>query len=697
MISRPTYHKHRSRFTWFLSLLLTMVALGVFRWMDPFPVYPYRAELVAENPGAGRGLAIADLTGDGKGEILRFVDYNDFPAIEIFNGDDVFLRTQRINGEWLRNEASFVTADIDGDGFGEIYTITLQNDSLLLNGFEPFGDNEHFMKDIFLDVTQKVNGKYDVSISFFKTKDVNGDGNKELVFVISAGYSLFPRKLYVYSPVTGKLLKTPPMGARVHSVAFTKTIEGAGQFWVSANATENFKGMEDVPYPDTSGWIFGYDHNLDSAFVALEFPDGKSLLHIFSRETENDWLLYVAVFQQNTNTNELYAYTQKGELINKQTVDFNSNMVFLNTEYPDFEFLYLRGLNTLLGFDFSLRSMAPVDHIDEIALHDPFYNTCKTAELYFGRKEDYLILTDKRLSPQGKTEINGFNNTLDFEVFKMDSLDKDHYKMGVYNRANKLFILTLQSNPWYPFRYAVSGSVFLLFFIFFHSIIMVQNHFIRKKMESEMRLVSLQIQSVQNQLQPHFTFNVLNNIAALIHKGDNEVGYRYLNGFSDMLRVVLNHSGSDKWQLGDELQFIESYLSMENLRFNDKFRNEINFTDKDLLNFSVPKLMIQTFVENSIRHGLVHKTGDCLLKISISDNEKNIRVEVVDNGIGRERSATLIRKGTGKGLYILREFMEAWNVLHIDPFSMKIHDLVEYNGVPAGTQVVVNIPKAYTM
>ena len=696
MFFRVKNRKHRSRFTWFLSLLLATVAFGVYLRVDPFPVFPQKFEIVNEYFASGNGMAVADLTGNGKGEIVRLMSYNDFPAIEVYTGENVFLATQRVRGEWLGSKVAFIIADLNRNGLAEIYTFTRQNDSIFLNGFELFGDEKHFVKDVFVDVTQKVNDKYDVSMPFVATRDTNGNGYEELVVIISAGYSLFPRKLYVYSPHTGQLLKTPPMGARVHRVAFQETHEGAMQFWVSANATENFIGIKDVPYPDTSGWIFGYDQNLDSAFVTLEFSDDKPHVHLFTHKTEAQCLLYALIHRQNTNTNEIHVYSTDGELVASQTIELSNVAYFLNNEYPSLHHLCLEGLNTVLCFDYSLQPLSFDNYPNALALGPPVFPDGYDPGFIFARKDNALIVTDNSFSTLGEVTIDELAGARDFDVQPIEAGPGERYLFGLMIDNSRLFVIGMQSNGLFPFRYLLHGLVFLLFFSVLHSGILVQNYYIRKRMATEMRLVSLQVQSVQNQLQPHFTFNVLNNIASLINKGENELGYRYLNDFSDMLRIVLNHTGSEKWPLDDEIKFITSYINMENLRYSNKFTFGVQCKDKQVLQYRIPRLMIQTFAENSIRHGLVHKSGDCRLNIEIADVNRHIEIRVWDNGIGREKSALLIRSGTGKGIYILREFMDAWNKLHDDPFTLEINDLKDSSSNAAGTQVIVNVPKSYS-
>jgi LytS/YehU family sensor histidine kinase len=202
----------------------------------------------------------------------------------------------------------------------------------------------------------------------------------------------------------------------------------------------------------------------------------------------------------------------------------------------------------------------------------------------------------------------------------------------------------------------------------------------------------LQLQTVQNQLQPHFTFNVLNTIGSMIYKNEKDEAYEYLNYFSDMLRSTLLSSNRPNWQIGEELSFISSYMDMENLRFENKFNYTQSITEGTDLSKLVPKLTIQAFVENAVRHGLMHKQEDCKLAVSILHTADHLVIEVEDNGIGREAAAKLPRQQNGLGNEILDEYINIYNKTSNMKFKLHIEDLLAEDGSGVGTRVYFMVP-----
>jgi len=187
---------------------------------------------------------------------------------------------------------------------------------------------------------------------------------------------------------------------------------------------------------------------------------------------------------------------------------------------------------------------------------------------------------------------------------------------------------------------------------------------------SEQRIRTLQLQTVQNQLQPHFTFNVLNTIGSLIYKDEKESAYEYLNHFSDMLRSALVAGTQTDWMIDEEIRFIKTYLTMENMRFDNKFSFSLEVSSETDISIRIPKLIIQTYVENAIPHGLMHKKVDCSLKVNIDSDTSHIVIVVEDNGIGREAAEKLQKNNGGHGNEILNNYINLYNSIHRTKLSL---------------------------
>lgn len=149
-------------------------------------------------------------------------------------------------------------------------------------------------------------------------------------------------------------------------------------------------------------------------------------------------------------------------------------------------------------------------------------------------------------------------------------------------------------------------------------------------------LISTELNALRNKLNPHFLFNTLHSIIALVRK-DQQAAESALFRFSDMLRYILDteKSGHDRVTLEEELQFVRDYLALEGLRLGARLQVEWD-VDDSCAGVSLPALIIQPLVENSIRHAFNPRSQPGLLTIrcSLDASAECLRVEVRDNGPG---------------------------------------------------------------
>lgn len=162
----------------------------------------------------------------------------------------------------------------------------------------------------------------------------------------------------------------------------------------------------------------------------------------------------------------------------------------------------------------------------------------------------------------------------------------------------------------------------------------------RKLLIQENKMLNLQQKALQLQMNPHFVFNALNSIQGLIAKEDNKKARRYLQQFSSMMRSVLNQSREEKISLDDEIAYLKSYLSLEQMANNDSFDfdfiSDLNVED----GINLPTMIIQPFIENAIIHGvkgLKGRRGNISVRFD-QDGDK-LKCTISDNGLGRKVAA----------------------------------------------------------
>ncbi|MFN8436527.1 MAG: histidine kinase [Cytophagales bacterium] len=207
------------------------------------------------------------------------------------------------------------------------------------------------------------------------------------------------------------------------------------------------------------------------------------------------------------------------------------------------------------------------------------------------------------------------------------------------------------------------------------------------KQLSEYKLVALR--AVMN---PHFIFNVLNSIQYFIASNDKEQALTYLSLFSKLIRKTLENSLKSKITLNEEITMLKYYIDLENLRLENRFEVDYDIDDSLLEDeVEIPTLILQPYVENSIIHGLIHKTdGIGKLSLKIVDKGDYIECIIEDNGVGRARSQqfkemdhkSIGTKVTEERLKIINKF---------DEVSVKVIDLHDEYNNPSGTKTILNI------
>ncbi|PKR79858.1 hypothetical protein CW751_12955 [Brumimicrobium salinarum] len=224
------------------------------------------------------------------------------------------------------------------------------------------------------------------------------------------------------------------------------------------------------------------------------------------------------------------------------------------------------------------------------------------------------------------------------------------------------------------------------------------------KLEFQNKLSKLEQQSLNASMNRHFIFNSLNSIQYYINSSDSKSANKYLSNFAKLIRKNLDSSYHEDGMvtLADEIERLNLYLNLEQMRFADRFKFEIeidNSIETELL--KVPAMFLQPFVENSIIHGVLPlKNKEGLIKITITDHLDHIRIEIKDNGVGIKTSKEKKNKNDeehrsqgmliAKGRIELLQKISERSIEMIGPTQIK-----EGDRLINGTVVVFKIMKQY--
>ena len=219
-------------------------------------------------------------------------------------------------------------------------------------------------------------------------------------------------------------------------------------------------------------------------------------------------------------------------------------------------------------------------------------------------------------------------------------------------------------------------------------------HFLRSRQQEEQtqalqaELAQAQLQALRMQVNPHFLFNTLNAIAVLVRGGETSKAGRTLRLLSDMLRATFKGADVQMAPLREEIDLVERYLEIEEIRFGDRLRVEIE-VDPDVSEVPVPYLLLQPLVENAVRHGIAPHAEAGVVRVSArpttTQGQKGVELVVADSGSGFPKDPeTLLAESEGVGLANTKRRLET---LYGDAHTLELGTAAE-----GGARVTLQLP-----
>ncbi len=224
-----------------------------------------------------------------------------------------------------------------------------------------------------------------------------------------------------------------------------------------------------------------------------------------------------------------------------------------------------------------------------------------------------------------------------------------------------------------------------------------------RELAVEKQITDLKLENLRTQMNPHFIFNALNSIQEYIVLNRKEEASDYLGKFADLIRTYLDHSSRGFITVAEERDCLDMYLDLEKLRFEEKLKYTIDTSKlSSPERYKIPTMLVQPYVENAIKHGLLHKKENRELHVSFkrsSDDSNKITCVIRDNGIGRVKAKALKEKREK----IHKAFATKATKLRLDLINknvpqavgVRFQDLIDENGQAMGTKVILTIP--YTL
>ncbi|MDP9079782.1 MAG: tetratricopeptide repeat protein [Bacteroidota bacterium] len=307
------------------------------------------------------------------------------------------------------------------------------------------------------------------------------------------------------------------------------------------------------------------------------------------------------------------------------------------------------------------------------------------------------LITDKALQYGFEKQKDSLGNINAIQAIRLKSLLQEEELSKLKSNQRKIYITTAAT--------IFCLVTFLLIYRYRNRQLHLTSLLTKERAEYQLeetkqknKLTQATLTALISQMNPHFIFNALNTIQSYVYTNDKKNAVYYLGKFSDLTRKILYNSNKEMVSLEEEIEQLQLYIEIEKARFGDSIEICINVDPSlDLEGIMLPPMLIQPHVENAIKHGLLHQTGEKKLSIKISgiQNIGELTIEISDNGIGRQQSFSINRQNPGHRSFsttATEKRIELINGIFDKKIKLEIIDKKDSEGKPVGTSVIIHIP-----
>lgn len=689
--------------TWFIAIFLGVIVFLAI----PFHTDPYKAHVVVGDRGLGFNTHVQfyDLNSDGLDEMIETTFFAESKKIvnvvlkpngnthEQYNIDQV--------GTVLQGKC-FI-GDYNNDGFGELFSVFNRGNEIFVSVFSPFCEDSafHNMEFKIYDVPQYSDIEMDLEIPDINLVNLFGDENLELVLVLYGRYETHdPRRTVAIEINSQKVLLSPQFGNTLNHLVFFDN-NGDGKLEISGvmGSPNNNDLEQNLEYPDHTAWLMIFDNQLNLINNPVAFPGPFTTLYVKPVKRNGKTELAGLSYHEGKSDYPTYLFETKNltEIIVKDTLEIpfrlsDEKLIVISDGVTE-EFLVGSKSGIILFYDQDLNLLRELslsrqigfmevidinmDGKDEIILKDQLTNE----RVFLNSKGQFLtsiLFENEGDTPQQMGVTTGLDGTVCY------------YRVG-----KKVYFITLQRNYWFYLKWLLLPGLIGFFLLLANIFKWIQRRQTKEKEHISRELKTLQLQSIKNQLNPHFTFNALNVLSYLSSKKDYKGVESFTHHFSKLIRRQLEMSDQTSVKLYDELRFVRHYIELQKLRFDVPIVYDEEIEPDIDMNLLIPKMMIHTHVENAIKHGIIPANGG-EITIWIQRDKKSTRIRIVDNGSGRTRGSNVVNGdeesfSSGRGLKVLNQLYDLYYQLYKVKVKQKIIDLKDKDGNPSGTEIRITL------
>lgn len=688
-------------------LALALYVFLILLYFIPDYFQKYEADVVSSKASAYTNVYHEDLNNDNVDEQL-ITAYNEGNVAKFLfrTIDGRTINQWNFRGKWLGKHHE-VIGDYNNDNLKEVYFLTIDNDSLFLSIIEPFAKQELVIKDRYISEVGKFS-EGDVYASFVDGKliDVNDDGLAEYVFIIYAGYSKYPRKVFVYDIYNNELESSPESAAGLSIGAHFLDVNNDGIEEVCGKVTAHENIHYPMPYSDSSAWLMVFDlkDSIDFLFPPIEFKTGiGSEVYTVPFNIGGQGYLASTFTDRSLNPRNNYLqlklYNTNGNLIKKASypsTDIN-RLFFHNNGNNRGKWFYLfDNAGNIYYTDTTLRLSIHFENQIQPFFLNPFDNVNLDLD-EDGLYESVFITSSKNVGVFIYSSDMNDAVYLDLPELNQSSNRRLHFKKPslenpsnlIFNSHDRTVYIRYAKNPIFVWKYPLYTVLYLFLFLIFWLLQKVQRAVVASRYETEKQLLQQQMALSKKQMEPHFMLNTVNNIGYLFLKEDKKKAMFYLGKFAALMRRGLMNVDKIATSLEEELEFVEDYLVLQKQLMDGELNYEIKLEENiEEDKIQIPHSLIYTFAENAIKHGLRPKIDNRILSIQVSKVDHHTKISITDNGVGRAKSKELNTTDTGKGMEIVKTIIAGYNQLHGGNISYSVEDVLEDSDVK-GTLVEI--------
>ena len=662
----------------------------------------------------------------GQGHLQRLIGFRkptiNISTIQLF--DSTGQRPLQFNIQGVTDTGLPVVkiADFDQNDSIELYTFYHVDSSLYLDVIFPYDpDMTKKYQKIFIDSLITV-PNYALSYAISNVISLNSNKHSEnrvYFTVMGSMRTFYPRKIYSLDMGERKIRSSESYGNMIGALfAYDTDHDGIPEIMGSCGAPDNIDLDYGSPYHDKSSWFMAFTPELEFKYEPSEYAGKMYNFNPFLSHYDGKEALLAMTTNSGIEPNPAFLMKYKKqaefEIIDTLGNGSYSGVHLLKVTHPE-NLTYVKhfGRDHVSFLDASFVETKSISFKGPVVVIPP-------TDLDSNGRDEVII------QPAFRSEINiysGQGEYLAYHDFKTNAIGFRHgmttlkgVKMPYVLADNELIYYSLRNNPWHYLKWFALIGLILVIYIFSRLSIAIQNRQNQRVKLVSNKMRALELQSIKNQLDPHFTFNALNVLNYLSDKNDTKGVHDFTMHFSKLIRRQLEMSDKPSVTLYDELRFVRHYIELQKLRFDIPILYDEEVDSSVDMNLRIPKMMIHTHVENAIKHGLLPTGKGGTIRASIKSAKKQTTITITDNGQGfkhpnhdntynhnnndnpkitpqpdNKSTGQLDNRPTspsGRGLQILNQLYHLYHQL----YKVKITQQIKPN-TPTGTKVIITIPK----